>query len=267
MEKKEVMEVMTPLLRFFTGSDPHIDSFQVGKRYLQTSPELGMKILLGSGSGDIYQLSPVFRDEPIEGPYHQSEFLMLEWYRVGLDEKQLSAEVIELLNFLGVKDLPVIHNLREIFQSFYAQDLWTMDHQELFVLARAYMDLSTDLEAQDYVDLLIDHMVRSINLPLLVLQGFPKSMQLMARFDQESDQARRFEVYYHGHELANGFYELNDSKIQKERMEQDNKVRKQFGKPEIPLDEQFLSAVGRMPSCSGVALGLDRLIWLMLDQS
>ncbi|MDA9832323.1 EF-P lysine aminoacylase GenX [Gammaproteobacteria bacterium] len=267
MQEKGVMEVMTPLLRQLTATDPHIDSFKVGASYLQTSPELSMKILLGNHSGDIYQLSPVFRDEPITGPYHQTEFLMLEWYRLNIDERQLAHEVVELIRRLGITDPATFYDLRDAFHSFYGQDLWLLSDHELVMLSQEQMDIAPDLARQDYMELLIDRMVRALNKPLLVLLGFPELMQLMARFDQRCEKARRFEVYIHGHEIANGFYELNDAILQRKRMIQDNLQRKILRKPIMPLDEGFLRAVGQMPDCSGVALGLDRLIWLLLDQS
>ena len=97
---RNVLEVMTPLLRKHTALDPHIDSFEVrldkASCFLQTSPELAMKILLSQGSGDIYQLTPVFRKEPWTGPLHLREFLMLEWYRHDIDEMAFAKEVIGL---------------------------------------------------------------------------------------------------------------------------------------------------------------------------
>jgi lysyl-tRNA synthetase class 2 len=108
-------------------------------------------------------------------------------------------------------------------------------------------------------------MIRILNIPLLVITGFPKSMQLMARFDQVQEIAKRFEVYVRGYEIANGFYELNDASAQRERMVKDNQLRTALKKPVVELDEEFLLAVGRLPDCSGVALGLDRLTWLLLD--
>lgn len=265
MAQRGVMEVMTPLLRRFTGTDPHVDSFRVGDYYLQTSPELSMKILLAHSSGDIYQLSPVFRDEPVQGPYHQSEFLMLEWYRLNMNERELAQEVVELIQRLGVNYNAEYHDLRGLFLSFYKEDLWLISDDVLVMLTKTHVDVSCDLHRQDHIDLLIDHMIRILNIPLLVITGFPKSMQLMARFDQVQEIAKRFEVYVRGYEIANGFYELNDASAQRERMVKDNQLRTVLKKPVVELDEEFLLAVGRLPDCSGVALGLDRLTWLLLD--
>ena len=98
--KRDVLEVQTSLLRTFTVTEPHIQSFYVPKinKFLQTSPEYAMKQLLANGSGAIFQICKAFRDEE-QGRYHKEEFTMLEWYRPGFDHHQLMREVAELLKF------------------------------------------------------------------------------------------------------------------------------------------------------------------------
>ena len=89
----------------------------------------------------------------------------------------------------------------------------------------------------------------------------------MARYDEKLGIARRFECYINGVEIANGFHEFNDAVLQRQRFCDDNEKRKKMGKQVLPIDPVFLSAVGGLPDCSGVALGLDRLLWLLLDQT
>ena len=77
--------------------------------------------------------------------------------------------------------------------------------------------------------------------------------------------AERFEVYYKGIELANGFHELTDAREQAQRFEQDNRKRAARGLPQQPIDVNLLEALkAGLPDCSGVALGVDRLVMLAL---
>ena len=102
--ERQVMEVETPTLSQAGATDVHLASIPVQRRihgrsstqYLQTSPEFPMKRLLASGSGAIYQICKVFRDDE-HGRKHNSEFTMLEWYRPKLDLKGLMHETAELL--------------------------------------------------------------------------------------------------------------------------------------------------------------------------
>ena len=89
----------------------------------------------------------------------------------------------------------------------------------------------------------------------------------MSTFDIKTKSALRFECYLWGHEIANGFSELNDSVEQRQRFEDDNHIRQMINKPTIALDNEFLDSLASVPDCSGVALGIDRLIWILLDRS
>ena len=90
-EDRGVLEVETPMLSAAAVSDPQIESLATqiagiaGRRYLCPSPEYAMKRLLAAGSGDIYQICKVFRDAE-RGRWHNPEFTMIEWYRVGFDD-------------------------------------------------------------------------------------------------------------------------------------------------------------------------------------
>lgn len=270
-QERSVLEVMTPLLREYTALDPHIDSFEISlgadTYYLQTSPELAMKILLSEGSGDIYQLTPVFRKEPWVGPHHLREFLMLEWYRLGMDELTLANEVVALLAHLGCQYEVSNLSYREAFIKHFSTDLWTIDFSTLRALCADRFDLASTVCWDDCVELLTDYMLGYYQEEqIVILHGFPQSMSQMARYDEKLEVARRFECYINGVEIANGFHELNNAALQKQRLCDDNEKRKKMGKQVLPIDPVFLNAVDGLPDCSGVALGLDRLLWLLLDQ-
>src|SRR3984893_58139 len=100
-----VLEVETPILSAGAVSDPQIESLatrvagMTGSSYLSTSPEYAMKRLLAAGSGDIYQICKVFRDAE-RGRWHNPEFTMIEWYRVGLGDTALMDEVESLIGRL-----------------------------------------------------------------------------------------------------------------------------------------------------------------------
>ncbi|HEY1309742.1 MAG TPA: amino acid--tRNA ligase-related protein, partial [Pseudolabrys sp.] len=92
--KRRVLEVETPILSAAAVTDPHIESLRTqvagmaAPVYLCTSPEYAMKRLLAAGSGDIYQICKVFRDAE-RGAWHNPEFTLIEWYRLGFDEAAL----------------------------------------------------------------------------------------------------------------------------------------------------------------------------------
>ena len=79
--------------------------------------------------------------------------------------------------------------------------------------------------------------------------------------------AERFEVYWGELELANGFHELANAEEQRQRFEQDNRERLNADKPAMPIDQNFIAALETgLPDCSGVALGVDRLLMKLLDK-
>ena len=82
---------------------------------------------------------------------------------------------------------------------------------------------------------------------------------------EDSRVAERFEFYYKGLELANGFHELTDAREQQHRFEQDNRLREKAGLPQREIDHRLLAALqAGIPNTSGVALGVDRLIMIAL---
>lgn len=269
--QRSVMEVMTPLLRQTTTLDPHIESLGVqlnGKDwFLQTSPEFAMKILLGAGLGDIYQLTSVFRHEPFTGPYSKYEFLMLEWYRQGLSYLELAEETISLLQHLSI-DLPVKRtNIADEFFKIFGLDVFSLSDANLKQLTYKNINTDHDLNRQDCFDLLIcQKLIPSYKNQILVLTDFPICMAAMAEIDQERQIAKRFEIYIYGHEIANGYQELLDGDLQRKRFEQEAQLRAQRNQVVHMMDEQLLESLDAITPTSGVALGLDRLIWLICER-
>ena len=281
--ERQVMEVETPTLSQAGATDVHLASIPVqrhihGKlstQYLQTSPEFPMKRLLASGSGAIYQICKVFRDDE-HGRKHNSEFTMLEWYRPKLDLKGLMHETVELLEVCLAHRLgevrPYILSYKHAFQDRLDINPLQASLKQLKDTAHRLglnLDLGDDRLA--YMDLLFSHFVEpslGFDAPVF-LTDFPPEMASLAKVktDDDGEQvAARFEVYIEGLELANAYDELLDAEVLAARFEADNLERTKQGLPVIPTDQYLLSALPHMPECSGIALGLDRLLMVAMNQ-
>ena len=281
--QRNVLEVETPILSQAGVTDVHLASVQVqrhihGKlntQYLQTSPEFPMKRLLASGSGPIYQICKVFRDDE-HGRKHNSEFTMLEWYRPGLDLKALMHETADLLEtclahrFGEIR--PMILSYKHAFQDRLDINPLQATLKQLKDTAhRVGLNLDLGDDRLAYMDLLFSHFVEpslGFDAPVF-LTDFPPEMASLAKIKQDEDGelvAARFEVYIEGLELANAYDELQDADVLASRFEADNKERAKQGLPVIPTDQHLLAALPNMPECSGIALGIDRLLMVAMNQ-
>jgi lysyl-tRNA synthetase class 2 len=274
---REVLEVETPLLGSAGTTDPHLQSFRVpvgaDEWYLQTSPEFAMKRLLAAGSGPIFQIGKAFRQGE-NGRHHNLEFTILEWYRPGYDMDQLMEEVTELIACcLG--SLPFVRaSYRAIFVAATGLDPHEATLKELRALARLQPALarvepargSDRLARGEMLDLLFAHLVEPSFPDALLVHDFPQCQAALARIAKDEagiNVARRFEVYVGGLELANGYLELLDAAELRTRFEEDNRERLMLGREQMPIDEMLLAAMeAGLPDCSGVALGVDRLLML-----
>ena len=275
MNKHGILEVETPILVDAAVSDPHIESFEtalqypggrhIRKHFLHTSPEYAMKRLLASGSGPIYQICRVFRDNEI-GKYHNPEFTMLEWYRPEYDHHQLMDELDELLQVLNFKPAQK-KTYAEVFKEKTDLDPHTTALVELQKTATDYGYTAQGDERSVLLDFIFSHCVcdhLGHECPHMIYD-FPVVQSALARI-RHSDPpvAERFELFIHGLEIANGSHELCDAGEQKKRFMQDNLQREKSGKPEVFIDEKFIEALKYgLPPCAGVAVGVDRLLMAM----
>ncbi|OGV51424.1 MAG: EF-P lysine aminoacylase GenX [Legionellales bacterium RIFCSPHIGHO2_12_FULL_42_9] len=270
------LEVETPVMGHYGITDLYLSNVtahcQAQTTYLQTSPEYHMKRLLAAGSGPIFQLARVFRNDEL-GRWHNPEFTLLEWYQLDIDNHSLMVEVGEFLQELLHCEPLLKKTYQEVFLTFCALDPFVASISELQEVLRRYNlepVLSVDETDRDqYLFLLMSHVIEpaliSENRPVAVYD-FPESQAALAQINK--GRAARFEVYYRGVELANGFHELTDGALQQQRFEVDSEKRRQKGLPSVEIDPLFLSALSvGLPECSGVALGLDRLIALALGQT
>lgn len=281
--ERQVLEVETPVLSQAGVTDVHLASVQVqrhihGKlntQYLQTSPEFPMKRLLASGSGPIYQICKVFRDDE-HGRKHNSEFTMLEWYRPGLDLKALMHETADLLEtclahrFDEIR--PIVLSYKHAFQErLEINPLQATLKQLKDTASRVGLNLDLGDDRLGYMDLLFSHVVEpslGFDAPVF-LTDFPPEMASLAKVRPDEDGelvAARFEVYIEGLELANAYDELLDAAVLAARFEADNAARAQQGLAVMPTDQYLLAALPNMPECSGIALGIDRLLMVVMNQ-
>ncbi|PCS23810.1 elongation factor P--(R)-beta-lysine ligase [Candidatus Enterovibrio escicola] len=281
--ERDVLEVDTPAMSHAAVTDIHLHTFCtefVGQGhihgiplYMITSPEFHMKRLLAAGSGAIYQICKSFRNEEV-GRYHNPEFMILEWYRPSFDHHALMTEIDSLLHtILGTSTAD-----RMTYQGIFKRILGvcpleaSITDLKRVATTLGVLDIADNEEDRDtLIQLLFNEGVEAKigrSVPAFVYD-FPVSQAASARVcEGDSRVAARFEVYYQGVELANGFYELDNANEQLARFEKDNKRRVDIGRNIQPIDHHLIDAIHfGLSDCAGVALGIDRLIMLALGKT
>ena len=290
----QVLEVQTPLLSQAGNTDTFLQSIAATVTYqdrpqpyyLHTSPEFAMKRLLASWQVAIYQLCPVFRDNEI-GTQHNIEFTMLEWYQPNYSLTELAEELGKLLEVLYGHPIIMNHyRYVDAFMDFIGIHPLTASITALQAVAEDKgllgFDFSTsgyDIETseviikaedsrQSWLDLLFSHIVEpnlGYDLPTLIIE-YPPATAALAKTAPDKDGnmiAKRFELYIDGIEIANAYDELADGQALRQRFEQDNLLRRQHGLAQMPIDEHLLAACNDLMPCSGIALGVDRLLMVI----
>ena len=283
--ERDVVEVETPALSQGTVTDVYLDALSCKydfladspaghstELFLQTSPEFHMKRLLASGYGCIFQIAKAFRHEE-SGRNHNPEFTMLEWYRIGFDQFDLMHEVAELLQVVLGGDKAVFTSYQDIFLNTVSVDPLTSNFGELAEVLNKYNKSADWLIEMNDADLLLQFIFTEIIEPTIGINepqfvyDFPIAQASLAKKSSDDPRvAQRFECYFKGIELVNGFNELTDANEQQVRFEEDNAKRAEQGLPVKPIDKNFIDALKHgLLDCSGVALGIDRLVMLALD--
>lgn len=269
--ERSVMETETPLLNSAPVADPNIDPVEVygtagiDRLWLHTSPEYSMKRLLCAGSGDIYSLGKVFRAGEAGGR-HNPEFTMLEWYRIGFDHNQLMAEVGELLDTLLGKHTQSHLTYRQAMKQYADIDPFTATDDEISETGKQLAGADLGLDRDGWLDIIMSHQVEK-QLPsdhFTFISDYPASQAALSKVKENGNGhqvAERFEVYFRGIELANGYHELTNAEEQQRRFE------KELSGSNRPVDQRLLNAMkeNTLPDCAGVALGADRLLMLKLE--
>lgn len=265
------LEVETPTLSAAGVSDVHLASVEaraIGRpRYLHTSPEYAMKRLLAAGCGDIWQITKVYRDGE-SGRWHNPEFTMIEWYRVGIDHHALIADVERLVSAMLPPERQFDRaerlSYREAVQLHTGIDPFE-DPTPVLIARLESAGIEVPAAIHGERDACLDLIMSTLVGPALghgrltFIYDYPASQAALAKV--RGAVASRFEAYLDGIELANGFHELADAAEQRARFDRDLAERSRRGLPLHPVDEHFLQALEHgLPECSGVALGFDRLV-------
>lgn len=276
-----VLEVDTPIVVNAPVTDVHIHSARVMLQaddparpawppcFLHTSPEYAMKRLLAAGVGDIYQICHVVRALE-RGRLHNTEFTLIEWYRVGYSLDALMSEVEalvrELLGAPATSRRSARVSYRQAFLQALALDPFTAPLEKLTECARRAGFADAAAGRDELLEVLMGTVIgpRLAHGGLTFVHGYPASQAALARLDPDDPRAaRRFELYCDGIELANGFHELAGAREQRSRFERDVEERRRRGLPAAALDERLLAALeAGLPDCCGVALGFDRTAML-----
>jgi len=287
-QSKDFFHVETPLASRDTVVDRHIDPVTLRRSafnitddsadqsvFLQTSPEFAMKRLLASGATAIYQICKAFRQGE-SGSRHNPEFTMLEWYRTGDDYKQgieLLADFGEAILGLG-RPQPITY--QQAFLTHAGVDPFSASIGQLVDACRsnnvAYESGDSPTK-DDLLNVLLSEVIEpnvSTELPHIIFD-WPADQAALAKTrtnEQGHDVAERFELYAAGLELANGYHELLDADELQRRNTKVNQQRASDGKPQLPSESRLLRAMRHgLPSCSGVAVGVDRLAMVVLKKN
>jgi elongation factor P--(R)-beta-lysine ligase len=283
--EKSVLEVETPLLSHTVGTDPQLAFFTTQycatplqqTLFLQTSPEFAMKRLLAAGSGSIYQICKAFRNGE-SGRYHNPEFTLLEWYRVGFTLPMLMDEIAELITRLfAARSQPLVktqrYSYQQIFRQYTGLNALSFDYAAYCRYAvENHCAEAVDLCADDYglwLDFIFSHHIQPHlgENHLCMIYDYPACQSSLAQLNRDNPLvAERVELFINGIELGNGFYELLDAKEQDRRFNNEITLREQKNLPVSVKDQRLIAALAAgLPECSGIAIGLDRLLMVLSE--
>jgi elongation factor P--(R)-beta-lysine ligase len=277
-DEQGFMEVQTPVLSRDTVIDRHIDLLSLemawpesdmpNRWYLQSSPEAAMKRLLACGMQQIYQVGPVFRAGE-RGAHHNPEFTMAEWYRVD-DDLEAGLSLLDDLTRLLLNTIPC--KRMQYAQVFHNQTGLDVRVATILELAQRAVDLSVvdrltwSDDWDDWVNLIFSTIVQpklGHDGPVLITH-FPASQAALAQLSNDDPRvAERFELFFRGVELANGYHELLDPDVLRDRNRKANADRIRDGKSALPENSFLLDAMeAGLPKMTGCALGFDRVVML-----
>ncbi len=278
--EKGVLEVETPILSSAGNTDRHIESFSAqaidpnnAKSYLRTSPEFHLKRLLCANIGDVYELGKVFRRSEVSKT-HNVEFTMLEWYRNNYDYCDLIQEVDEffkaILYSFGKKCRQTsVVTFSQCFDDYLSINLSQISDQELSNICQKHDYDGSFLLRDEALDYLFATQIQPQfdKEALTFVTMYPASQSALAQINpDDQNTCLRFEVFFQGHELGNAYQELTDGQELLMRFNKDNNHRKKYGFDCVEVDHHLIDAMNSgMPDCSGIAVGVDRLLMVLLD--
>lgn len=271
--RQQFLEVDTPIRQPLLLPELNIEPLASEGWFLQASPELCMKRMLAAGCDRIFQLCNCFRKDE-RGRLHLEEFTMLEWYRKEADYEDLMADCEALLCSL-LADLDEMApcavdgvGLRAGGRVISLQPPWDrLSVHEAFV---RYSPVSIEqaMAADTFDEILVEYVepFLGVDRPLF-LYNYPVELGSLARRKEGFPQlAERFELYINGIELANGFSELTDSHEQRQRFEQELSLMDEERRQQSRMPERFLEELTGLDRAAGIALGVDRLLMLLMGK-
>jgi lysyl-tRNA synthetase class 2 len=265
--QQDFLEVETPLRIPAPAPEEHIEAIPSGNWFLQTSPELCMKRLLAAGYPRIFQISKCFRAAE-RGSRHLPEFTMLEWYVAQFDYCQLMDQC-EAMLITAFKDMG--HDQKIIWQN---KKINLASPWERISVAEAFskyapITCQQALDQETFDEIMVDYIEPRLGIDRpTFIYDYPAKLAALAKI-KKSDPAvaERFELYIGGLELANGFSELTDAREQRQRFEEASEARALKKWALYPMPTKFLNSLETLPSCAGIALGIDRLAMILADKA
>ncbi len=260
-DSRDYLEVETPVMVRCPGIDPYIEPISSGNGFfLGTSPELHMKRLLAAGFDKIYQITRAFRSEE-SGDLHNSEFTMLEWYRAGADYLNIMPETEELIGSICDSDGLCGNRFSFPFKRITVDELY---HKVAGWKPSIKWD--EDRYFRDWAEK-IDPYLKKIDAAFVM--DFPAPLSALSKLkDNSSLVCERFELYLYGVEIANAYSELTSVKEHERYFENALRRREVMGKEKCGIDVGFMDAVySGIPESGGIALGVDRLVMILLDKN
>lgn len=274
--EQDFIEVETPLIVGLPGQEPNLSPIQTTVHdeqgvahtgYLHTSPEYTMKKMIAAGFSNIFFLGKCFRDKESFGGLHNPEFTMIEWYRTDVDMFSIMDDVESLLIHLGYKGGVVRMHMNEVWKKYAKVDLReyldVLSLRELCVNKGYAVTQDETYEELFYRIFLNEIEPKLKDIGAVMIHHYPAQMAALSKLSDDTGYAQRFELYIDGVEIANAFSELTDSQEQLKRLEEEREERKRQGKRVYAIDSEFIDALKTIPTCAGIALGIDRLVQVL----
>jgi len=268
------------------------------KMFLTPSPEIWHKKLITAGSGNIFEITKSFRNTDCGGRFHHPEFTILEWYRTNCDYRQVMEDCENLIRYLLTALQRIVHinkyskklilkcqgksidisrpfarmTVAEAFEKYTG-----VKKDELFDLEKIrkkIRDKGYEISDKDDWETIFTLLYVGEIEPNLgwerptIIYDYPSQFSPLSKTSEKDERIKeRFELYIGGVEIADGCTELTDAAEQKKEFSKEIKKRKILGKSKFPVDWDFVSALkSGLPPCAGVALGIDRLLMVLLGK-
>ncbi len=283
---QDFLEMETPHMVKVAGQEPYLSPFEtnvidergeVYKAHLITSPEYSLKKIVSAGFPRIFEITKCFRNREQFGFLHNPEFTMLEWYRIDGDYSVLMDDIDKLLKFLydhvgGLVtfDLPIQRlSMREAWENYCGlslDDLLTVSTLKQCSIERGYAIQENEQFESLFNRIFLNEIEPNLGVATpTIVYDYPAEMASLSRLkSSDARYAERCELYIKGIEIANGFSELTDGVEQSKRLLEERELRRQLGNSVYDIDDDFVDAVSSLPPCTGIALGIDRLVMVLL---